>query len=45
LTALAGETAAQLPEAARKERLKQPAKVAGDEVEVYAIPLSSLEFC
>ncbi|XP_052195200.1 vacuolar protein sorting-associated protein 24 homolog 1-like isoform X2 [Diospyros lotus] len=37
LTALAGETAAQLPEAARKEKLKQPAKVVGDEVEDEAI--------
>ncbi|KAI3696935.1 hypothetical protein L6452_29576 [Arctium lappa] len=30
LTAIAGETAAQLPEAARKERLKQPAQAAAD---------------
>lgn len=31
LTSIAGETAAQLPEAARKERLKQPATVAQDD--------------
>ncbi|KAG5515595.1 hypothetical protein RHGRI_036587 [Rhododendron griersonianum] len=37
LTALAGETAAQLPEAVRKEKLKQPARVAGAEVEDEAI--------
>lgn len=29
LTAIAGETAAQLPEAVRKEKVKQPAKSAG----------------
>ena len=29
LTAIAGETAAQLPEAARKERVKQPAQSVG----------------
>lgn len=34
LTAIAGETAAQLPEAARKERLKQPAQSVEDEVVV-----------
>lgn len=45
LTALAGETAAQLPEAVRrKEKLKQPARVAGAEVEVYAIILSADAF-
>ena len=27
LTAIAGETAAQLPEAVRKERMKQPSRV------------------
>ncbi|THG05156.1 hypothetical protein TEA_019585 [Camellia sinensis var. sinensis] len=37
LTALAGETAAQLPEAVRKEKLKQPARVAGAELEDEAI--------
>ncbi|CAH1441663.1 unnamed protein product [Lactuca virosa] len=31
LTSIAGETAAQLPEAARKERLKQPATIAQDD--------------
>ncbi|XP_059626849.1 vacuolar protein sorting-associated protein 24 homolog 1-like [Cornus florida] len=36
LTALAGETAAQLPEAARKEKLKQPAR-ASEDVEEEAI--------
>lgn len=30
LTAIAGETAAQLPEAVRKERLKQPAQASED---------------
>lgn len=30
LTELAGETAAQLPEAVRKEKLKQPAQAVGD---------------
>lgn len=44
LTALAGETAAQLPEAVRKEKLKQPARVAGAEVEVYATILSADAF-
>ncbi|GFZ04209.1 SNF7 family protein [Actinidia rufa] len=37
LTALAGETAAQLPEAVRREKLKQPARVAGAELEDEAI--------
>lgn len=44
MTALAGETAAQLPEAVRKEKLKQPARVAGAEVEVYATILSADAF-
>ena len=35
LTAIAGETAAQLPEAVRKERLKQPAQ---EDVEVRNDP-------
>ncbi|OIV99312.1 hypothetical protein TanjilG_17122 [Lupinus angustifolius] len=38
LTAIAGETAAQLPEAVRKEKVKQPAQRAGaaDEEEAIA---------
>ena len=40
LTAIAGETAAQLPEAVRKERVKQPAQVvaAAEEVCVTRFP-------
>ncbi|PHT46822.1 hypothetical protein CQW23_15980, partial [Capsicum baccatum] len=34
LTELAGETAAQLPEAVRKEKLKQPAQAVGDAEDV-----------
>lgn len=37
LTAIAGETAAQLPEAVRKERVKQPAQRVGAAEEVFAI--------
>lgn len=37
LTAIAGETAAQLPEAIRKEKLKQPA-ASEEEVEVSSLP-------
>lgn len=37
LTAIAGETAAQLPEAVRKERVKQPAQSVGAAEEVCAI--------
>ncbi|GKV08376.1 hypothetical protein SLEP1_g20011 [Rubroshorea leprosula] len=37
LTALAGETAAQLPEAVRKEKLKQPVQTAGASIEEEAI--------
>ncbi|GLT80761.1 hypothetical protein SLA2020_521840 [Shorea laevis] len=37
LTAIAGETAAQLPEAVRKEKLKQPAQTAGASIEEEAI--------
>nr|GEZ54109.1 vacuolar protein sorting-associated protein 24 homolog 1 [Tanacetum cinerariifolium] len=33
LTAIAGETASQLPEAARKERLKQPAQAEEEDVD------------
>ena len=36
LTAIAGETAAQLPEAVRKEKAKQPAQTVGTAQEVYA---------
>lgn len=42
LTAIAGETAAQLPEA-RKERLKQPAQAAED-AEVFLM-LLLIRFC
>ncbi|MBA0609484.1 hypothetical protein Godav_021525 [Gossypium davidsonii] len=36
LTAIAGETAAQLPEAVRKEKMKQPAQAAAQEEEAIA---------
>lgn len=38
LTAIAGETAAELPEAVRRERVKQPAQRAGPAQEQEAIP-------
>lgn len=41
LTAVAGETAAQLPEAVRKERLKQPAQ-AQEEVCLIVYPFSRI---
>lgn len=37
LTAIAGETAAQLPEAVRKERMKQPARAQEVQEEVYIL--------
>lgn len=40
LTSIAGETAAQLPEAVRKERVKQTAQPSGGGREVCAIELS-----
>lgn len=42
LTAIAGETAAELPEAVRKERIKQPAQRVGAADEVCAIHSFSL---
>ena len=38
LTAIAGETAAELPEAVRKERIKVPAQKASTSREVKAYP-------
>lgn len=38
LTAIAGETAAQLPEAARRERLKQPAQSVEDAEVLVTLP-------
>ena len=46
LTTIAGETAAQLPEAVRKEKMKQPAQAAPQEVRLAQIlrnvPLANL---
>lgn len=40
LTAIAGETAAQLPEAVRREKAKQPAQTAGTAQEVCGTQVS-----
>lgn len=42
LTAIAGETAAQLPEAIRKEKLKQPAAHTVEDEEVCLKPVMEL---
>lgn len=43
LTAIAGETAALLPEAVRREKLKQPAQA--EDVEVHMTTCNALLYC
>ena len=45
LTAIAGETAAELPEAVRKERIKVPAQKASTALEVKPIHQKVLHDC